>query len=92
MNRYFAVHYGDIIVLLYHEDMEHIRDLLYKNSQEVKVLKRYLEYCHMLGVKVALEGLKGEKTRGLKTALTYVMDHDMGMTEEQILGANELFK
>ncbi len=38
MDHYFAVRYGDIIVLLYHEDMIHIRDLLYKNSQEVMVL------------------------------------------------------
>lgn len=37
----------------------------------------------MLGVKVTLEGLNGRKTRGLKAALKYVMDYDMGMTEEQ---------
>lgn len=35
MDRYFAVRYGDIIVLLYHEDTKHISDLLYKNSQEM---------------------------------------------------------
>ena len=38
-------------------------------------------------VKVALEGLNGEKTRGLKAAVKYVKEHDIGMTEEQIQGA-----
>ncbi len=35
-------------------------------------------------VKVALEGLNGEKNRGLKAAVKYVKEHDMGMTEDQI--------
>ena len=38
----------------------------------------------MIDVKVALEGLNGEKTRGLKAAVKYVKEHDIGMTEEQI--------
>ena len=41
----------------------------------------------MIDVKVAVEGLKGEKTRGLKAALKYAKEHDIGMTAEQIQGA-----
>ena len=58
---YFAVRYGDIIILLYHED-----------------------------VKVAFEGLKGEKTKGLKATLKFAKEHDMCMTEAQIQGANNM--
>ncbi len=43
-----------------------------------KVLKRAQE------LKVAFEGLKGEKIRGLKAALKYAKEHDIGMTAEQI--------
>ncbi len=85
--QYFAVRYGDIVVLLYHEDMLGVRDLLFENSQREKILKRFLEYCYMVDVKVAFEGLKGEKTRGLKAALKYAKDHDIGMTAEQIQNA-----
>ncbi len=85
--QYFAVRYGDIVVLLYHEDMLEIRDLLFDNSRREKTLKRFLEYCYMMDVKVAFEGLKGEKTRGLKAALKYAKEHDIGMTAEQIQGA-----
>lgn len=85
--QYFAVRYGDIVVLLYHEDMLEIRDLLFDNSRREKTLKRFLEYCYMMEVKVAFEGLKGEKTRGLKAALKYAKEHDIGMTAEQIQGA-----
>ena len=35
---YFAVRYGDIIILLYHEDMMSVWELLFKNSQKEKVL------------------------------------------------------
>ena len=56
--QYFAVRYGDIVVLLYHEDMLEIRDLLFDNSRREKTLKRFLEYCYMMDVKVAFEGLK----------------------------------
>ena len=87
MERYFAVRYGDIVVLLYHEDMRDVRELLFENSQKEKTLKRFLEYCYMIDVKVALEGLNGEKTRGLKVAVKYVKEHDIRMTEEQIQGA-----
>ncbi len=87
MERYFAVRYGDIVVLLYHEDMRDVRELLFENSQKEKTLKRFLEYCYMIDVKVALEGLNGEKTRGLKAAVKYVKEHDIRMTEEQIQGA-----
>ena len=87
MNQYFAVRYGDIVVLLYHEDMLEIRDLLFENSRKEKTLKRFLEYCYMIDVKVAFEGLKGEKTRGLKSALKYAKEDDIGMTAEQIQGA-----
>ena len=31
---YFAVRYGDIIILLYHEDMMSVRELLFKNSHK----------------------------------------------------------
>ena len=34
---YFAVRYGDIIILLYHEDMMSVRELLFKNSQKEKM-------------------------------------------------------
>lgn len=84
---YFAVRYGDIVVLLYHEDMRDVRDLLLKNSRKEKTLKRFLEYCYMIDVKVALEGLNGEKTKGLKAAVKYVKEYDIGMTESQIQGA-----
>ena len=87
MEHYFAVRYGDIVVLLYHEDMRDVRELLFENSQKEKTLKRFLEYCYMIDVKVALEGLNGEKTRGLKAAVKYVKEHDIRMTEEQIQGA-----
>ncbi|MDO4340807.1 MAG: hypothetical protein Q4C91_22460 [Eubacteriales bacterium] len=88
MEHYFAVRYGDIIVLLYHENMRDVRELLFENSRKEKTLKRFLEYCYMIDVKVALEGLAGEKTRGLKAAVKYVKEHGIGMTEEQIQGAN----
>ena len=84
---YFAVRYGDIVVLLYHENMQSVRELLFENSRKEKTLKRFLEYCYMIDVKVALEGLNGEKTRGLKAAVKYVKEHDIRMTEEQIQGA-----
>ena len=38
----------------------------------------------------SFEGLNGEKTRGLKAALKYVKEHDMGMTEEQIQEASDM--
>ena len=63
---YFAVRYGDIIILLYHEDMMSVRELLFENSQKEKTLKRFLEYCYMIDVKVAFEGLKGEKNQRVK--------------------------
>ena len=87
---YFAVRYGDIVVLLYHEDMQSVRVLLFENSRKEKTLKEFLEYCYMIDVKVAFEGLTGEKTRGLKAALKYVKEHDMGMTEEQIQEASDM--
>lgn len=89
MEHYFAVRYGDIVVLLYHEDMRDVRELLFENSRKEKTLKRFLEYCYMIDVKVALEGLNGEKTRGLKAAVKYVKEHDIGMTEEQIQGGRK---
>jgi hypothetical protein len=36
MEHYFAVRYGDIVVVLYHEDMWNVRELLLKNSQKEK--------------------------------------------------------
>ena len=66
---YFAVRYGDIIILLYHEDMMSVWELLFKNSQKEKALKRFLEYCYMIDVKVAFEGLKGEKNQRVKGKL-----------------------
>ena len=42
----------------------------------------------MIDVKVAFEGLKGEKTKGLKATLKFAKEHDMCMTEAQIQGAN----
>ena len=90
MEHYFAVRYGDIVVVLYHEDMRDVRELLFENSRKEKTLKRFLEYCYMIDVKVALKGLNGEKTRGLKAAVKYVKEHDIGMTEEQIQGAMQM--
>lgn len=87
---YFAVRYGDIIILLYHEDMMSVWELLFKNSQKEKALKRFLEYCYMIDVKVAFEGLKGEKTKGLKATLKFAKEHDMCMTEAWIQGANNM--
>ena len=84
----YVVGHGDIIILIYHEDMMSVRELLFKNSQKEKTLKRFLEYCYMIDVKVAFEGLKGEKTKGLKAALKFAKEQDMCMTEAQIQGAN----
>ena len=42
----------------------------------------------LIDVKVAFEGLKGEKTKGLKAALKFAKEQDMCMTEAQIQGAN----
>ena len=69
------------------EQMRSVRELLFENSQREKTLKRFLEYCYMIDVKVAFEGLKGEKTKGLKAALKFAKEHDMCMTEAQIQGA-----
>ena len=80
LEHYFAVRYGDIIVFLYHEDIQSVIDLLFKNSQREKLLKRFLEYCYMIDVKVAFEGLKGEKTKGLKAALKFAKEHVILMT------------
>ena len=66
------------------KDMRDVRELLFENSWKEKTLKRFLEYCYMIDVKVALEGLNGEKTRRLKAAVKYVKEHDIVMTEEQI--------
>ena len=52
MEHYFAVRYGDIVVVLYHEDMRDVRELLFENSRKEKTLKRFLEYCYMIDVKV----------------------------------------
>ena len=90
LEHYFAVGYGDIIIFLYHEDMQSVVDLLFNNSQREKLLKRFLEYCYMIDVKVAFEGLKGEKTKGLKVALKFAKEHDMYMTEEQIQGIKKM--
>lgn len=43
-------------------------------------MKRFLEYCYMIDVKVAFEGLKGEKTKGLKAALKFAKEHVILMT------------
>lgn len=45
----------------------------------------------MIDVKVALEGLNGEKTRGLKATVKYVQEHDIGMIEEQIQGDYDIY-
>ena len=42
--------------------MRDVQELLFENSRKEKTLKRFLEYCYMIDVKVALEGLNGEKT------------------------------
>lgn len=86
MEHYFSVRYGDIVVLLYHEDMCNVRELLFRNSKKEKLLKRFLEYCYMIDAKVALEGLNGEKTKGLKAAVKHAKEYDIWMTEEQIRG------
>ena len=65
-------------------------DAAAQNSQKEKALKRFLEYCYMIDVKVAFEGLKGEKTKGLKATLKFAKEHDMCMTEAQIQGANNM--
>ena len=90
LEHYFAVRYGGVIVFLYHEDIQSVVDLLFNTSQREKLLKRFLEYCYMIDVKVAFEGLKGENTKGLKAALKFVKEHDMCMTEEQIQGIKKM--
>ncbi|MCD7764646.1 MAG: hypothetical protein LUI14_15960 [Lachnospiraceae bacterium] len=90
MEHYFSVRYGDIVVLLYHENMPMVRELLMKNSQREKKLNVFLEYCYMIDVKMALEGLNGDKTKGLKSAIKYVKEYDIGMTPEQIQEAMEM--
>lgn len=91
MEHYFAVRYGDIVVLLYHEEMQNVRNLLFENSRREKTIKRFLEYCYMIDVKVAFEGMKGDKTKGLKAAVKYAAEHDMGMSEAQIQEALRSF-
>ena len=44
LEHYLAVRYGDIIVFLYHEDMQSVVDSLFNNNQREKLLKRFLEY------------------------------------------------
>ena len=39
---------------------------------------------------VVFEGLKGEKTKGLKAALKFAKEHDIYMTEEQIQGIKKM--
>lgn len=39
MEHYFTVRYGDIVVLLYHEGMRDVRELLFENSRKEKTLK-----------------------------------------------------
>ena len=39
---YFAVRYGDIIILLYHEDMMSVWELLFKNSQKEKTTGEHM--------------------------------------------------
>ena len=79
LEHYFAVRYGGVIVFLYHEDIQSVVDLLFNTSQREKLLKRFLEYCYMIDVKVAFEGL-------FKSA----KEHDMYMTEEQIQGIKKM--
>ena len=80
---YFSVRYGDIVVLLYHDDMKNVVDLL-NNKNKHKTLKVFLEYCYMIDVRVLLQGTKGEKTKGLKAAQKTVDSYGIAMTEEQI--------
>ena len=70
LEHYLAVRYGDIIVFLYHEDMQSVVDLLFNNSQREKLLKRFLEYWYMIDVKVAFEGLKVVRNYKYYTLLT----------------------
>ena len=58
---YFAVRYGDIIILLYHEDMMSVWELLFKNSQKEKALKRFLEYCYMIDSKSSIRRFERKK-------------------------------
>ena len=62
------------------KDMRDARELLFENSWKEKTLKRFLEYCYMIDVKVALEGLNGEKTRGLKAAVKYEVKYQVSDT------------
>ena len=54
---------SDMVTLLYFSIMKicEMFELLFENSRKEKTLKRFLEYCYMIDVKVALEGLNGEK-------------------------------
>lgn len=70
-------------MLLYHDDMKHVVDLL-NNKNKHKTRKVFFEYCYMIDVKVLLQGIKGEKTKGLKAAQKTVDSYGIAMTEEQI--------
>ena len=87
---YFAVRYGDIIILLYHEDMMSVWELLFKNSQKEKALKRFLVILLHDRCKSSIRRFERRKTKGLKATLKFAKEHDMCMTEAQIQGANNM--
>ena len=60
----------DMETLLLFFIMKSVIDLLFKNSQREKLLKRFLEYCYMIDVKVAFEGLKVVRNYKYYTLLT----------------------
>ena len=86
MEHYFAVRYGDIVVVLYHEDMRDVRELLFENSRKEKTLKKISGILLYDRCEGGTRRLEWRKTRGLKAAVKYVKEHDIGMTEEQIQG------
>ena len=46
---YFSVRYGDMVVLLYYDDMRAVVDPL-NNRNKHKTLRVFLEYCYMINV------------------------------------------
>ena len=63
MEHYFAVRYGDIVVLLYHKDMRDVQELLFENSRKEKI-SGILLYDRCEGGTRRLEWRKKQRFKG----------------------------
>ena len=88
---YFSVRYEGIVILLYHEDMMLVWELLlFKNSQKEKIF-RILLYDRCKSSIRRFERRKTHKKKGGgKVALKFAKEHDMCMTAAQIQDTNNM--